>query len=266
MNKYDKVIEKVFFNNYQQGSLKISFNREELNQACDDLGIKKIKNLGDIVYKYRFRSELPTTIKVKAPEGTDWIIIGTGTANYEFRIASPAKIKPTNNRKKIQLPDATPEIVKRYAPGTDEQALLTKLRYNRIVDIFTGLTCYSLQNHLRTSLPNVGQIEIDEIYLGINKKGAHFVLPCQAKSPNDQFGIVQVMQDLKFCKIQYPHTICKPIALQFLSENDVAVLELAVEEDDAKYHLVVVEESHYKLVNRDKISDEEIRSLSLEQK
>jgi len=41
-----------------------------------------------------------------------------------------------------------------YALG-DEQALLAKLRYNRLLDIFTGVVCYSLQNHLRTNVPGM---------------------------------------------------------------------------------------------------------------
>lgn len=263
MSKYDKVIERVFFENYKSGLVQVPFDREELTQSCDELKIKRIKNLGDIPYSYRFRKELPNSIKETAPEGTEWIIIGTGIGTYEFRQASPGKIEPTKNRQRIKVPDATPEIVKHYAPGTDEQALLTKVRYNRLVDIFLGLTCYSIQNHLRTTVKNVGQIEIDEVYLGVNKKGAHFVIPCQAKSPGDRFGIVQVMQDIKFCKARYPNAICKPIALQFLSEDDVAVLELAVDEQDSVFHLSVVDERQYKLVSRNEISDEEIRTMSI---
>jgi hypothetical protein len=262
MSKYDKVIERVFSTNHADGAVKVSFNRDELAQACDELGIARIKNLGDIPYSYRFRKELPNSIKEKCQANSEWIIIGTGIGTYEFRLASPGKIEPTTNRQRIKVPDATPEIVKRYAPGTDEQALLTKVRYNRLVDLFTGLTCYSIQNHLRTTIQNVGQIEIDEVYLGINKKGAHFVIPCQAKSPGDRFGIVQVMQDIEFCRARYPNAICKPIALQFLSENDVAILELAVEDSGDIFHLSVADERHYKLVSRDGITDEEIRLMS----
>lgn len=262
MSKYDDIIERVFFNNYQEGDCSVPFNREELAQACEELGLERIKNLGDIPYSYRFRRDLPTSIIEKVPEDTDWIIIGTGIGSYEFRQATPGKIEPTRNRKKIKIPDATPEIVKRYAPGTDEQALLTKVRYNRLIDIFTGLTCYSIQNHLRTTVQNIGQIEIDEIYLGLNKSGSHFVLPCQAKSPGDRFGIVQIMQDVEFCKMRYPSTICKPIALQFLSSNEVAILELTIDEFDNKYHLSVVEEKHYKLVNQEDISDIELQNIT----
>jgi hypothetical protein len=107
---------------------------------------------------------LPESISSTALGGKEWIIVGTGIAAYEFRIASPAKIQPSINLKRIKIPDATPEILKKYAAGTDEQALLAKIRYNRLVDIFLGITCYSIQNHLRTTVEGIGQIEVDEIY------------------------------------------------------------------------------------------------------
>lgn len=264
MSKYDNIITKVFMNNYKKGAITVPFNRNELAFACDDLDIPRIKNLGDIPYSYRFRKELPDIIRQVCPPNSEWIIIGTGVGIYEFRLASPGKIIPTLNRQRIKIPDATPEIVKKYAPGTDEQALLTKVRYNRLIDLFTGLTCYSIQNHLRTTVQNIGQIEIDEIYLGVSKKGAHFIIPCQAKSPGDRFGIVQVMQDIEFCRTRYPNAICKPIALQFLTENDVAILELAVEESAGIFHLSVVDERHYKLVGKEGITDNEILSMSMQ--
>jgi len=42
-----------------------------------------------------------------------------------------------------KVPDSSPGIVAKYALS-DEQALLAKVRYNRLVDIFSGVTCYSL--------------------------------------------------------------------------------------------------------------------------
>lgn len=258
MNRYQQIIHWVFEKNYQPGATEVTFQREELAMACSTLGFDRIRNLGDIPYSFRFRQEFPTEIQQVAPPGAEWIIEGVGTASYRFRLASPGKIEPDPNRDAIKIPDATPEIVRFYAPGTDEQALLTRVRYNRLVDLFTGLTCYSIQNHLRTTVPDVGQIEVDEIYFGMNQGGAHFVLPCQAKSPGDRFGIVQVMQDIALCRARYPNAICKPIALQFTGENDVALLELVVREENGLVRLRVAEERHYKLVPRAELSDDEI--------
>ena len=261
MSKYESIIEYIFSNNYQEGSVIVKFSRDELVNATDELGISRVKNLGDIPYSFRFRRELPENIKSTAPPGTEWIIVGMGIGEYAFRLASPGKIKPSTHYFPTKIPDATPEIVRLYAPGSDEQALLTRSRYNRLVDIFTGLTCYSVQNHLRTTVTNIGQVEVDEIYIGLNKRGTHFVLPCQAKSPGDSFGIVQVMQDIALCNERYPIAICRPIALRFMNENDVALLELAVREEDEILKLNIVDEKHYKLVPSSDISEDEQKGL-----
>jgi hypothetical protein len=108
----------------------------------------------------------------------------------------------------------------------------------------------------------IGQIEIDEVYLGVSKRGAHYVIPCQAKSIGDQFGIVQVIQDLEFCKGRYPNAIAKPIAVQFLSTDEVAVLELSVEFKNDVYVFGVVEERQYTLVKSGHISDEQIKKYN----
>ena len=188
-------------------------------------------------------------------------VVGKGVACYEFRLASPGKVVPSTNRTPIKIPDATPEIVRQYATGTDEQALLTRVRYNRFIDVFTGLTCYSIQNHLRTTVKDVGQIEVDEIYIGLNKRGAHFVLPCQAKSPGDRFGIVQVMQDVVLCQECYPQAIPRSIALQFIGENDIAVMELKIIEEKELLRLTVVDEKHYRLVPRSEITLAELKCI-----
>lgn len=254
MSRYSGIIESIFHNKYSAGMTRISFSRTEFDQVAAELGLARIKNLGDIVYSFRYRAALPQSIQESAPLGCEWIILGTGTAEYEFRLANNGKVSVSPHRTEIKIPDATPEILKQYAPGTDEQALLTKVRYNRLIDIFTNLTCYSIQNHYRTTVPIVGQVEIDEIYIGVSKNGAHYVLPCQAKSPGDSFGIAQVYQDIELCRYRYPNARCRPIGIQFTSENSMAILELKVTEEDEIFSLSITEEKHYKLVPRGNIS------------
>jgi len=258
MSKYSDIIKDIFLNKYSKGKSRIPFIREDLATSCEKLGYPRIKNLGDIPYSFRFRRELPKEIVETAPKNSEWIIVGTGIAKYEFRLASPSKIAPTNNRQKIKILDSTPEILKMYAQGTDEQALLTRVRYNRLVDVFLGITCYSIQNHFRTTVSRIGQIEVDEIYIGVNKRGTHFVIPCQAKSPGDRFGIVQVLQDIELCKERYPAAICRPIAIQFTGENELAILELSVSKSKNTLRLNVVDEKHYSLVSKDDISSQEL--------
>ena len=92
---------------------------------------------------------------------------------------------PNQNLAGTKIPDATPGIIAKYA-FSDEQALLTRIRANRLIDIFLGIACYSLQNHLRTTVVGMGQVETDEIYVGVDKGGSHYVVPVQAKGGGDR--------------------------------------------------------------------------------
>jgi hypothetical protein len=136
----------------------------------------------------------------------------------------------------------------------DEQALLSILRYNRLVDVFTGLTCYSLQNHLRTTVPGMGQIETDEVYVGIDRRGAHYILPIQAKKKKDRIGIVQIEQDLLACATKFPELICRPIAAQIMGDNMIALFELEQTKDGIRVSL----ERHYRLVRPEDLSPDEL--------
>lgn len=121
----------------------VSFSREDLIDASKELGIILPKNLGDIIYSFRYRKALPQTIKDKAPKGMGWIIRPAGKAQYVFKASKIADIFPNNHLAVTKVPDSTPGVIDKYALS-DEQSLLAKIRYNRLIDIFTGITCYSL--------------------------------------------------------------------------------------------------------------------------
>lgn len=135
---------------------------------------------------------------------------------------------------------------------------MAKLRYNRLIDIFTGLTCYSLQNHFRTTVPNIGQVEIDEMYIGLDKRGVHYILPIQAKGGTDQIGIVQIEQDFAVCASKFPHLIARSIAAQFIDGDLIALFELEQGENCIK----ISSERHYKLVRPSDLSSEELAQYS----
>jgi hypothetical protein len=151
---YQKIIEKIFFDRYQKGATEILFDRADIGRAARELTIEIPKNIGDVLYSVRFRTPMPATILATQPEGYQWLIEMEGRAKYCFRLQSENRITPNSNLAVIRIPDSTPEIIAAYALD-DEQALLAKVRYNRIIDIFLGLTTFSLQNHLRTSVRNI---------------------------------------------------------------------------------------------------------------
>lgn len=242
-NRYQALISKIFLDSYHPGATEFEFERERLEHGALALGIKLPKNLGDVIYSVRFRTALPEDILATQPLGMEWIIEGAGRGTYRFKLVRINRIVPRTDLVRISIPDATPELIRAYALD-DEQALLAIVRYNRLIDTFLGLTTYSLQNHLRTTVKGIGQIEIDELYIGLDKHGCHYVIPVQAKGGKDQIGIVQTTQDIRFVEQRFPGMRCRAIAAQFMEGQIIALFELALDDGEIR----VVEERHYRLV------------------
>lgn len=252
---YDRIILDVFFAHYKEGANAFEFTRREIVAAKDRTAPDLDLNPGDVPYSYRYRRALPERIREQQPEGLEWIIEGAGRGRYRFKLAKAINIVPNPNLVHVGIPDATPEIIRAYALD-DEQALLAVVRYNRLVDTFLGLTTFSLQNHLRTSVKGVGQIEIDELYIGLDKFGCHYVIPIQAKGGKDKIGIVQTAQDLAFAAERFPGMKCRALAAQFMASKVIALFELTIEQDEVK----VVEERHYMLIPADKLNQEAVKA------
>jgi hypothetical protein len=254
-NRYAQLIEKIFFDHYKKGSKDFVFDRDELTAGATKLGFDTVKNVGDVIYTYRYRQPLPDKILATQPAGKHWLILGAGDARYRFRLSNLAYIKPADGLLVRKVPDATPEIIERYA-FTDEQALLAKIRYNRLIDTFLGITVYSLQNHLRTNIPNYGQIEIDELYVGVDTRGAQYVVPVQAKGGKDILGVIQTIQDTVFCQTEsrYANSIARPVSAQFMENDVIALFELHFDGDEVS----IVQERHYQLVQTGDITDKDL--------
>lgn len=254
-NRYTRIIENIFLSNYKKGAIEVPFTREEIVGTAKELGIPLPKNLGDVIYSFRYRAKLPNSIKKKAPSGREWVIMPAGRSRYCFVASEVSTIAPSKGLATTKIPDATPGIIEKYA-SNDEQALLAKLRYNRLIDIFTGVACYSLQNHLRTTVSSYGQIETDEVYVGVDRHGIHYVFPLQAKGGTDSLNVVQIAQDFEMCNEKFPDLICRPLAAQFMQENVIALFEFSKENKG----IVITTEKHYKLAPAENISSSDLTS------
>jgi hypothetical protein len=253
-NRYKVLIETIFFDHWKKGVKEFEFARDEIKEKADKLKIQIPDNVGDLVYSFRYRIVLPHSIIETQPEGLEWIIEGAERSRYRFKLVSLIRIRPREDMVRIAVPDATPEFIRAYALD-DEQALLAIVRYNRLIDTFLGLTTYSLQNHLRTTVKGIGQIEIDELYIGLDKYGCHYVIPVQAKGGKDQIGVVQTTQDIRWVEQRYPGLQCRAIAAQFAKDGVIALFELTLQDQEVK----VVDERHYKLVPAEELDKDEIR-------
>lgn len=254
-NRYSTIIGEIFFAHWKAGLKEFEFDRSEIKDWATKLDVQLPDNIGDLIYSFRFRTPLPDSIRKTEPKGRQWHIELAGRARYRFKLAKENRIVPRAELITIDIPDATPELIGAYTLD-DEQALLAVVRYNRLVDIFLGLTTYSLQNHLRTTVKGIGQIEIDELYVGIDTRGCHYVIPVQAKGGNDQISIVQTRQDITACAEKFPGVKCRALSVQFMRDDVIAMFELTVDKDEIK----VVEERHYRLVPSEDLDQKAIRN------
>jgi len=255
--RYDQLIEKVFFKHYAPNASEISFDREEFEATAKELGITLPKNLGDIIYSYRYRNPLPESISRLLEKGEEWIIRSTGRGRYKFARSTIHRISPNPRLTKIKVLDATPQIIRRYALN-DEQALLAILQYNRLIDIFLGITCYSLQSHLRTTVAEIGQVETDGLYVGVSKPGTQYIVPVQAKGKSEEVGIVQIEQDFAVCKSKFPDLECRPVAAKLMEDDLIALFEF----EEAEGEISIKEEKHYRLVPSKDLTAAEIKKYS----
>lgn len=252
---YVSIIEKIFRSRFKRGMKEIDFEREEIVKVGKALKIDLPKNLGDVVYSFRYRAALPESIQAAAGEGQSWIIRPAGRSKYRFVLVPNTVLSPNPNMSATKVPNSTPGIVVKYA-FNDEQALLAKVRYNRLIDIFTGVTCYSLQNHLRTTVIEMGQVETDELYVGVDKKGIHYIFPIQAKGGTDKLSIVQIEQDFAVCAQKFPLLVCRPVAAQFMEDDIIALFEF--EQGDAG--VSIASEKHYKLVPPEEVTETDLNT------
>jgi hypothetical protein len=77
-----------------------------------------------------------------------------------------------------------------------------------------------LQNHLRTKVEGIGQIEIDELYVGANRQGEHFIIPVQAKAERDRLGVSQLLQDLEYCRRGHPEMEPRLLGAQMMKHRE----------------------------------------------
>lgn len=143
--------------------------------------------------------------------------------------------------------------------------MLARVRYNRLLDVFTGLACSSLQSHLRTSVtienaitgkPSSSQVETDELYVGLDEHGAHYVLPVQAKGGSDALSVIQIWQDFRVAEQKFPELRPRPVAAQFMDNDDIALFEF----DEHDGEITIERERHYRLVEPDDLSSADLRS------
>lgn len=103
-------------------------------------------------------------------------------------------------------------------------------------------------------MPQMGQVESDEIYVGVDKNGSHYAIPVQAKGKRDMLSRVQIEQDIGLCADRLSSLICRPVGAQPMRDNLIVLFEFEQTSGDVR----VVSEKHYQLVPPDGVTAEDL--------
>lgn len=242
--RYDRLLASIFRAKWTAPLVEVPFTKDEVIEAAAALDLK-IKNLADVIYTYRSRRPMPSEILRTG----SWVIAARGSGQYAFvKITGETTVTVPDSLKVYPIPYAVPEIVAQNL-ARDEQGMLTIVRYNRILDVFSGLACFHLQSHIRTQISEHGQVEIDELYVGVDKDGQGFVLPIEAKEEKERLGLDKAVALTLFARTRFPKLICRPIGIIRRGLHLFDCLEFEPTEELSK--VVVLEMRRYQLVTED---------------
>lgn len=239
---YDRILVAIFERHHGAEVDRFQFERQEMEEILQEWG-ETIKNLGDVIYTYRGgRRDLPEAI---ARTG-HWTIEGRGRGIYEFvKIGRNPYIQVPVDLAAIDLLDATPEIIAKYS-RSDEQGLLAKIRYNRLIDTFLGITAYHLQGHIRAFVAGKTQVEVDDLYLAVDKEGNRYVIPVEAKTADEPLGVVQIAMQNVFGRESYPDLEMRSIAAKVWQDGTIFLMEFNATTNPE--HVEVKEFKRYRLI------------------
>jgi hypothetical protein len=248
LSRYDEVILEVFLRHYREDADYLIFQKDELTEICRKHGIT-VRNIPDIVYTYRARRMLPAQILATG----HWAIESAGRGAYAFRLLrNPPHFQiKFGDYAPVDIYNAIPEVVEGLL-RQDEQSLLTLILYNRLIDIFTGLTCFLIQNHYRNFVADTGEVELDALYVGVDKKGKLFVVPIEAKSQaeNEMIGRVQISQMAKLIRQDFSKLHRRILAVKALTDGTIGMVEFDDQEEPDDFGIVSV--SRYRLIRRER--------------
>jgi hypothetical protein len=252
VNLYKNLIEDIFLRGYRKGVNEIQFTSLDFKRAAKKLGIDVPQNVQEAIYSFRYRKDYPTAISKTAKKGCEWVLRGGGDEKYRFSMVKNVAFSARSGYAETRIIDVTPQAISRYVL-IDKQAVLALVRFNRLIDIFTGLTCCPLQSYLQTDIAGIEQVDND-IYIGMSRQGVEYLLFVHATGRNNKIRRVHIEQDFAIAAEKFPNLICKSIAAQFMPNETIALFELESNNEG----VAIVAEKHYRLVHPSELSFDEL--------
>lgn len=244
--RYTEIVEHIFLANFRPGAREVHFSEGEINQFAKKLGIRVPEDPGDLVCCFRDPAALPESVRERAPRGKIWLIRSAGRSRYRFVATRKFVMAPREILAVTRVPSSTPDLIVKFALD-EQQVLLGILRYDRLIDIFTGMSCYPV-----ASSRHVEQANADEIYIGVDSRGAPKVFPIQATGQGEKLSVAQIERSLAFCATRFPSLVCAPIGAQVMTDGLIALLRF----QDSENGIGLTDEKRYRLVPSNTIISE----------
>jgi hypothetical protein len=130
---------------------------------------------------------------------------------------------------------STPAAVESWI-GEEERALLSRIQYARLVDIFTGLTGWHIQNHYRSTIvvtqrgwTRKGQVQVDALYLGVDRAGRMYGTPIKAKGAADQDRVnpIQLWQVGQVVTQVFASLTARVLVVKAVGDRSIGMAEFA---------------------------------------
>jgi len=156
------------------------------------------------------------------------------------------------------LLDATPRLVRVHLTD-DRQSLLTLLRYNRVIEAFAGVPCYSFLVSAETHVTGLGCVHTDEVCMALDGCGETRIFAVQARGADEALDTEQVERDLAACAARFPGVPCQALGAQLVDLEQIALVDFVQTKDGVRIGTV----KHYRLVTGDRyVSEDECEYLT----
>lgn len=242
---YVPILREIVRRKHTAGGSRIEFTKQDIEAVAVELGLK-VGNAADLVYRMRARTRLPDDILDLGYT----VLRGVGRGRYALEVGGEAVVRLPEHDV-LDHNDQTPLPVRRLLPENlvdlDEQGILTMVAYCKLLDHFTGLTVYRLRSHVRKSVPNVGQAELDEIDVGVALRDddVPVVFPIEAKAADEVINRVQVATAVAYCQTYFPGHEIRPIVVKLTYDGVLHFLEFRA--TTALAGLRIIHSSGYRL-------------------
>jgi hypothetical protein len=200
---------------------ELHFSQADLRQAAAALG-EEARNFPDLPYNMRSRAGLPQEL---LDAGYSTIAIrGKGqyalvTAEDKFDVPQDTPVVDVSTE---PIPAAIRDILR-----TDEQSILSVMRYLDTVSDFMGRPAHHLQGHLRTTGSLKQQVEADDVWVAeaVEPDGQRTMLPIETKAMHERLGLHQMISTIDAVLKKYPAIPVVPLAAQLENSGLLLMVE-----------------------------------------